>query len=53
MHTRGRVHWLVLATAIVAGVSIVIRPVLLDRIPSYASTEFIAHIGAVAATLRT
>lgn len=46
-------HWLLLAAFVAAGVSFTVGAVFRERVPAYAPTEFIAHVGAVAAAVRT
>jgi hypothetical protein len=46
-------HWLALAAAVVAGVSIIIKPAFPANVPSYAGSEFVAQVGAVAAAVET
>lgn len=45
--------WLMLAASAVAGISVTVRPVFQERVPTYAAPEFVAHVGAVTAAVRT
>jgi hypothetical protein len=42
-----------LAASVIAGVSVTIGSVFRERIPLYAASDFIAHVGAVTAAVRT
>ena len=56
--TRTVIIWmcdvrLVLAASIVVGVSVTLRPVFRERVPTWAGPEFVAHVGAVTAAVST
>jgi len=42
-----------LAASVIAGVSVTVRPVFREQVPAYAGSEFVAHVGAVTAAVRT